>query len=68
MNADQTTIELTSRQQELLLKGLKFVRSNVALEMAVPSEEVDSKRQNQYAELDDLETLLAPPKTPRQPR
>lgn len=68
MNTDQTTVELTPRQQELLLKGLKFVRSNVALDMQIPSEEIDSNRRDQYAELDDLESMLATPHTPRRPR
>ena len=68
MNTEQTTVELTPRQQEILLKGLKFVRSNVALDMQIPSTEIDSNRKDQYAELDDLESMLSQPRTPRQPR
>lgn len=68
MNAEQTTIELTPRQQELLLKGLKFIRSNVALEMAIPTDEKDQNRLDQYAELDSLESILDPGHTPRRPR
>lgn len=68
MSTDQTTVELTPRQQELLLKGLKFVRSNVALDMQIPSEEIDANRRQQYAELDDLESMLSTPHTPRHPR
>lgn len=68
MSTEQTTVELTARQQELLLKGLKFVRSNVALDMQIPSEEIDAGRKEQYEELDNLETMLSAPRTPRQPR
>lgn len=68
MSTEQTTVELTPRQQELLLKGLKFVRSNVALDMQIPSDEIETNRKQQYAELDDLESMLSTPHTPRRPR
>ena len=68
MSTEQTTVELTARQQEILLKGLKFVRSNVALDMQIPSEEIDASRKQQYEELDSLESMLGTPRTPRQPR
>ena len=68
MNATEpTTVELTPRQQELLLKGLKFVRSSVSLDMQVPSEDVEAGRNDAYGELDELESKLAAER-PRQPR
>ena len=65
--AEPTTVELTPRQQELLLKGLKFVRSSVSLDMQVPSEDVEAGRNDAYGELDELESKLAAER-PRQPR
>ncbi len=57
MNAE-LKIELSPEQQKLLLRGLKFVRSSVALEMRDFTEEFDAKRKQQYQELDTLESLL----------
>lgn len=51
-------IELSPHQQELLLRGLRFVRSSVALEMIDYTDEVEQNRRRQYAELDELEGLL----------
>ncbi len=57
MNAE-LKIELSPHQQELLLRGLRYVRSSVALEMIDYSEEVEQRRRRQYAEIDELEGLL----------
>jgi hypothetical protein len=57
MNAE-LKIELSPHQQELLLRGLRYVRSSVALEMLDYSEEVEQRRRRQYAEIDELEGLL----------
>jgi hypothetical protein len=51
-------IELTRQQQELLLRGLRFVRSSVALDTCDYSDEVDAERRRQYAELNELESLV----------
>ena len=64
---EPNAVDLTPRQQELLLRGLKFVRSSVALHMEPPSEKSDESRQSDYAELDDLEAKLSADR-PRQPR
>ncbi|MCA8996454.1 MAG: hypothetical protein KDA80_05710 [Planctomycetaceae bacterium] len=54
----EKNIRLTRRQQEMLLRGLRYVRSSVALEQQDWSEEVEQKRQNQYQEIAELEGLL----------
>ncbi len=51
-------IELTRQQQELLLRGLRFVRSSVALDTCDYSDAVDAERRRQYAELNELESLV----------
>lgn len=51
-------LELSSTQQEILLKGLRYVRSSVALEMIDPTEEVEQNRRRQYAQIAELEGLL----------
>ena len=66
-DASATTLELTPKQHELLARGLKFVRSSVALGMSVPADETEAARRDEYAALDDLESQLASaaPKKPR---
>lgn len=54
----ELNITLTSQQQELLLRGLRYVRSSVALDMLDWSEEVESDRQRQYEEISAVEELL----------
>lgn len=56
---DNMTIELDQRQREYLLAGLRYVRSSIALEILDWSEEVESRRQSQYQDLDSLEALLS---------
>jgi hypothetical protein len=51
-------IELTRDQQELLLQGLRYVRSSVALDMAEYTPEVDAERRRRYARISELETML----------
>lgn len=57
MNAE-LKLELSPHQQELVLRGLRFVRSAVALEMVEPTPEVEEHRQRQYAEIAELEGML----------
>lgn len=57
MNAE-LKIKLSSEQQELILRGLRFVRSSVALEMVDYTPEVEANRRRQYAEIAQLESLL----------
>ena len=51
-------VTLTRKQQELLLRGLRYVRSSVALDPVDWSEEVEVERQRQYSEIAEIETLL----------
>lgn len=53
-----TTIEITPQQRELLLSGLRYVRSSIALEVRDWSEEVERDRDRQYEELESLESML----------
>lgn len=53
------TVELNPDQRELLLTGLRYVRSSVALAVEDWSEEVEAKRFRQYEQLDDLVALLS---------
>jgi hypothetical protein len=54
----ERNFQLTKKQQELLLRGLRFVRSSVALDMREWSEEVDVERGRQYDEIARIESLL----------
>ena len=61
----QQTLDLTDKQQELLLRGLRFVRSSVAMEARDPSPEVQQDRQDHYEELDRLESMISHRKLPQ---
>lgn len=53
-------IELTPQQQEILLRGLRFVRSAVALDMPpVFTDKFEADRHGQYADIAEVETLVA---------
>jgi hypothetical protein len=52
------TVGLTTQQRELLLKGLRFCRSAVALEIREPSPEVDADRARQILEIRRLAEQL----------
>ena len=47
--SETLTVGLTKQQRELLLRGLRFVRSSVVLEVREPSTEVDTDRATQCA-------------------
>jgi hypothetical protein len=51
-------LQLTRKQQEILLRGLRFVRSSVALDTQNYSDEVERQRQQKYAEISAVETML----------
>lgn len=57
MNAE-LQLQLSPHQQELILRGLRFVRSSVALDMIDYTPEVEANRRQQYAEIAELEGLL----------
>ncbi len=50
--------EFTDRQQQLLLQGLRYVRSSIALETRDWSEEVEAEREQRYREIADLEKAI----------
>ena len=54
----EMTIELTQSQHEILLRGLRYVRSAVALDAVDWSESVDADRKRQYAEIAQVESLV----------
>lgn len=54
----ELTLQLTRKQQEMLLRGLRFVRSSVALDPIDWTEEVEADRRGRYAEIRELEEML----------
>lgn len=53
------TVGLTKQQRDLLLRGLRYVRSSVLLEPRDPSPEVDTDRRSQISEIADLVRALS---------
>ena len=52
---DETlTVELTKEQRNLLLRGLRFIRSSVLLDMREPCSQVDELRAEQLQEIGSL--------------
>jgi hypothetical protein len=52
--SETLTVGLTRQQREILLRGLRFVRSAVMLEVREPSGEVDADRAAQVREIGRL--------------
>jgi hypothetical protein len=50
--------ELTRDQKEILLRGLRFVRSAVALDTCDFSDEVAAQRASEYEKISRLQELL----------
>ncbi|MEM1061423.1 MAG: hypothetical protein AAF532_09795 [Planctomycetota bacterium] len=55
----QLTVGLTAEQREILLTGLRYVRSSISLEMSPPSPEVESRRREKVKSVEDLVDQLA---------
>lgn len=51
---DSQQLGLTSEQREIVLRGLRFVRSAISMELLDPSEKTDSRRAQQLREVDGL--------------
>jgi len=51
-------LQLSRDQQDLLLQGLRFVRSSVALDMQDFTPAVEAERRQKYARISELESLL----------
>ena len=47
-------VELTNEQRELLLQGLRFVQSNIRLDMRIPTPESDRQRAQNLREVAEL--------------
>ena len=56
--SDILKLELTDRQRELLLRGLRFVRSSRMLEIRESSDITDDQRKGELGELRQLAELL----------
>ena len=56
--SENITIELSPEQREYLLAGLRYVRSSIALEIVDWTPEVEEQRDQKYALLDNLESML----------
>lgn len=55
---DLLHLELTDRQRELLLRGLRFVRSSRMLEIRDSSDITDDERKDELGELRQLSEML----------
>ena len=53
----EMTLEMTAAQHEILLRGLRYVRSSVALDAMDWDEAVDAERKQQYAAIAEVESL-----------
>lgn len=56
--SDLLQLELTDRQRELLLRGLRFVRSSRMLEIRESSDITDDQRKGELGELHQLAEML----------
>ena len=57
MNAE-LQLQISPHQQELILRGLRYVRSSVALDMIDYTPDIEASRRKQYDEIAELEGLL----------
>lgn len=57
--SETLTVGLTKHQRDLLLRGLRYVRSSVLLEPREPSVEVDGDRHTQLSQISQLVTQLS---------
>jgi hypothetical protein len=56
--SETLSVGLTEQQREILLKGLRFVRSAVALEVYDSTPETDAERKNKLREIRQLAEYL----------
>ena len=52
--SETQSVDLTKQQQELLLQGLRYVRSSTLLNICEPSPEVEENRKNRLQEIAGL--------------
>jgi hypothetical protein len=65
--SDLLHLELTDRQRELLLRGLRFVRSSRMLEIRDSSDITDDQRKVELGELRQLADMLGQGSTTGKP-
>ena len=65
--SDNLHLELTDRQRELLLRGLRFVRSSRMLEIRDSSDITDDQRKDELGELRQLSEMLGQTTAPAKP-
>jgi hypothetical protein len=58
--SDSLTIDLTKQQRDTLLRGLRFVRSSIMLDMHDPDPESDEKLGEGLKEIASLVDVLEP--------
>ena len=58
--SDSLTIDLTKQQRDTLLRGLRFVRSSIMLDMHDPDPESDEKLGEGLKEIASLVHVLEP--------
>lgn len=51
---DSQSLGLSPEQKELILRGLRFVRSAISMELCDPSDQSDARRAAQLREVDSL--------------
>lgn len=56
--SDNVTVELTKEQREVLLRGLRFVRSSIMLDVHNPTPESDTERTSQLQSISRLVNQL----------
>ncbi|MGE3314818.1 MAG: hypothetical protein AB7O26_06835 [Planctomycetaceae bacterium] len=59
-------VGLNETQRELLLRGLRYVRSSVMLEVADPTPEFEAERSNQLQQISTLVSRLNSASPPRE--
>jgi len=58
MSEEHVNLELTKAQRDMLLDGLKFIRSARALDVRDPAPGEDLTRQSELSEVDELVLIL----------
>ncbi len=61
--SESMTVELTEKQRDLVLRGLRYVRNSIMLEVRDPSPEFIQDRERRLQEVHELITRLETAKT-----
>ena len=56
--SERLTLELTAQQRDVLIRGLRYVRSSVMLSTQDPSPELNQARADELRQLADLTAIL----------